>query len=139
MNNLPEMSSIARMYEVLAHIKSFPAPIRPVAIMSGMKEEDIRDLITPSLYTIIDGYIQHTNALKYLESLTVGDADFLNCNSGLAVYCKDGRPVWLHVDADPDDEGPPSRLYMLALALGVSALGVRPSSKRAAEGDVEWS
>jgi hypothetical protein len=129
MNQTLPISGVARLYEVLAHVKSFPVPIRPIAVMSGVDEADIQELIAPSLYTVIDGYIQHKNALKHLEKLTVGDADFLNRSSGLAVYCKDGCPVWLHADDDPDNEGPPSRLYMMALALGVSALGGRPASK----------
>ncbi|KFN07247.1 MULTISPECIES: hypothetical protein [Paenibacillus] len=121
MNNALPISRVARLYEVLAHIKSFPTPIKPVAIMAGIDEDDIRDLIAPSLYTVIDDHIQHINAMKHLESVTIVDADFLYRTNGVASYVKDGRPAWLFVDGYEDRSN--LRLDMLAWWLGAALDG----------------
>lgn len=117
MNNALSISRVARLYEVLTHVKSFPTQIKPVAIIAGIEEEEIRNLLAPSLYIVIDDHIQHINAIKNLECVTIGDADFLYLTNGVATYVKDGRPAWLHVDSYED--GPCNSVDWQVLRLGL--------------------
>lgn len=123
MNNALPTSGVARLYEVLAHVRSFPTPIRPVAIMAGISEDDLRELIAPSLYAVIDEQIQHVNAMKHLECVSIGDMDHMYRTNGVAAYVKDGRIAWLHVDGYEDS--PPHALdwqvWQLSFALSQAA------------------
>lgn len=102
MNQVNPVSGVARIYETLAHVKVFPIPLRTVAIVSGISEDVIREIIASSIFIIIDDQIQPHADSDRLKHLSIGDADFLYRSSGLATYCKDGRPYWMQVDGYAD-------------------------------------
>lgn len=96
-------SRVARLYQVLAYVKTFPVPLRTIAIVSGMAEDEIRQTIASTLFTVIDDQIQPLTEIKRLEQLTASEADFLYQTNGLAFYCKDGRPFWMQIEGYADD------------------------------------
>jgi len=52
----PPVSGIARLYEYLAHVRSFPTPLRFAAVVSGIPDEDVKRVLKGSPYfTVLDG------------------------------------------------------------------------------------
>jgi len=59
----PPVSGIARLYEYLAHVRTFPTPVRVAALVSGIPDKDVKRVLEGSPYfTILDD-----------DSITLGD------------------------------------------------------------------
>ena len=87
-------SGIARLYEILAHVKNFPLPLRFAAISSGIGEDEARRALESSPFVIVDDQIVPLDELEHMGQMTIQKVNEQYRQLAVATYCKAGRPVW---------------------------------------------
>ena len=85
------VTGIARLYEFLAHVKTFPAPLRVAAVVSGIGDQDVKRILDHSpLFTVLaDGKIDRGDTYEadkgdeIMRDLTTG---FIETPGGVGRY-----------------------------------------------------
>lgn len=87
-------SGIACLFELLAHVKTFPTPLHFAAICSGIGIDEARQAIVSSPFVVVDDQIVPRDHLERIGQMTICEADDQYHQFGAATYCKDGYATW---------------------------------------------
>jgi len=95
------VSGIARLYGYLSHVKNFPTSLRFAAVVSGLSDEDVRQILSNSPYFLVSGDsidICHQEGGLKVEKTDLDDVDAYKLDKiykeiGIAALCEDGHVI----------------------------------------------
>ena len=112
--------SLFRLYKYLAHLKSFPTPLRAASVVSGIDETNIGMLlnrtsdvagyvvIVNSIYNIREvnnmGLKLDRDEIMNLGKVTIHKATQKYLSDHIALVCHDGQPVQMDVEYIPIED-----------------------------------
>lgn len=105
--------AMVRLFMFLNHV-ILPIPIRPAAVVSGLTEQEVIQILSPSPdFQLIDGQIQYRDSFakeverveqELAQVLTLEQADMLYRDNQCAFVCTAGRLLGTFIDREPQEE-----------------------------------